>query len=90
MARQFEKVDCSRGAPMGRASWGSPQYKRNVRLFKVRLDSGGYDDGGAYWGSPGTLYCAAEGEAYRAFVRAKSRVEAADELGITEFLRKPV
>ncbi|QQS10763.1 MAG: hypothetical protein IPK81_14070 [Rhodospirillales bacterium] len=43
-------VDASRGAPMGRASRLSPDFGGALRLAKVRLDSGGYDRGGAYWG----------------------------------------
>jgi hypothetical protein len=60
--KQFFPVDCSRGAPMGRAEYGAPAdcAPRSVSVFKVAL-SGDYDDGGAYWGSNsnGTyLYCA--------------------------------
>lgn len=27
------------------------------RLFRVNIDSGGYDEGGAYWGTGQPLYC---------------------------------
>ena len=50
------KVDGSRGAPMGRVTLVANPLAR-CRLFKVRLDSGGYDRGGAYWGGPDNLYC---------------------------------
>ena len=81
--KQFPKVDSSRGAPMGRMAYGSIQecFPRTVRLFKVNLDSQGYDDGGAYWGIGAPLWCAI-GEHYytgfqsRAFVRADSREHA--------------
>jgi hypothetical protein len=86
MTKQFIPVDCSRGAPMGRAEYGTATEcePRTVRVFKVRLD-GDYDDGGAYWGcnSFGAyLYCATDGADYRAFVRATSRADAIIRLGI--------
>lgn len=86
--RQFSEVDCKYGAPMGRASYGSiPEcFPRSVRLFRVNLDSQGYDDGGAYWGIGQPLWCAIgehdTGCISRAFVRAWSREEAIVELKI--------
>lgn len=87
---QFNKVDISRGAPMGRKSFGAiPEESKSVSLFKVKLDSGGYDDGGAYWGLSGaywglsgaSLYCARSDDgAYQGFTRANSRLEAAIQL----------
>ncbi len=81
--KQFSKVDSGRGAPMGRAVYGSipESFPRTVRLFKVNIDSQGYDDGGAYWGIGAPLWCAI-GEHYytgfqsRAFTRADSREHA--------------
>lgn len=69
------KVDCSRGAPMGR-----PTIKDNVeakvRLFLVRMSAcGAYDPGGAYWGCGRPLY-ACIGEGFQYFTRAISRKEA--------------
>lgn len=65
----LEKLDCSRGAPMGRwqgiywknVNEGRTAYKLTetteldvrVRLMNIPLDTGGYDCGGAYWGNPG-------------------------------------
>lgn len=54
-------VNCKYGAPMGRPSRGVDQYTVNddarpVYLMRVPLDSGGYDRGGAYWGTPSDLY----------------------------------
>lgn len=93
--RQFPDVDCKHGAPMGRAEHGivAECLPRTVRLFRVVLDSQGYDDGGAYWGLSGnawginsSLWCAegdsGEGEMYRQFTRAKSRESAIVALGI--------
>lgn len=68
-------VDCKFGAPHGRSAWlGEPQGA--VRLFKVPLDNGGYDIGGAYWGTPDDLFCATDGQEFRVFRRAGSLEEA--------------
>lgn len=50
------EVDCKFGAPMGRSDIG--KRPDNVRVFcrRVYLDSGGYDKGGAYWGTGAPLY----------------------------------
>lgn len=99
--RQFPEVSCTwpdgsmRGAPMGRAECGTVAecLPRTVRLYRVNLDSQGYDDGGAYWGLSGnawgiasSLWCAegdsGEGEMYRQFTRARSRESAIVALGI--------
>jgi hypothetical protein len=92
-------VDGSRGAPMGRASgvWTKNEYGRlelvlhyndlpfKLYLRQVPLYDGGYDKGGAYWGSPSNLWAAwalvylpqVERELEVAFfVRASSRDEA--------------
>jgi hypothetical protein len=69
---------------MGRAADPtlSVDVPRSVRLFRVNLDSGGYDDGGAYWGFGGTLWCAMDDDGSRQFVRAGSRESAAFALDI--------
>lgn len=62
---------------MGRACFGVPDQAENkIRVFMVRLDSGGYDDGGAYWGFGQSLYCATDGADYRQFTRANGRLSA--------------
>lgn len=68
---------------MGRATSRPDMADSSVRLFKVNLDSGGYDDGGAYWGASlgDNLYCAVD-DAGRQFVRETSRVRAAIKLHI--------
>lgn len=78
---QFSRVDCSRGAPMGRSESATLPTTRSIRLFKVHINSGGYDDGGAYWGIGQPIYCAAADD-YQRFVRAWSRPNAQDKLGI--------
>lgn len=80
MNKQFSNVSSKYGAPMGRS--GSPLGHTRVRLFRVNLDSGGYDDGGAYWGHGKPIYCAQCGEGGQQFVRADSRLSAVVELGI--------
>lgn len=44
----LSKVDCSRGAPMGRMNI-SDDPEATVTLFRMHMVEG-YDDGGAYWG----------------------------------------
>jgi len=51
MSAPESKVSCKYGAPMGRAYDGVGALAGKVRLRRVRLDSGGYDSGGAYWGA---------------------------------------
>jgi len=48
--RPETKVNCQYGAPMGRHCGPAISYGGKISLRKVRLDSGGYDAGGAYWG----------------------------------------
>lgn len=78
MSKQMSDVNCSRGAPYGRRS--SSHISVPCRLFQVRLDTGGYDDGGAYWGSGERLWCARDDEGNEQFVRAPDRSTAAHKL----------
>jgi len=49
MSKQFSDVNSQYGAPMGRSEYNKPPTKaRKVRLYQVKINSGGYDDGGAY------------------------------------------
>lgn len=70
--------DRTRGASMGRANAGTaaPEYVRWT-LQRVRLNSGGYDSGGAYWGHGQPLYWASNGDTER-FFRAADRTTAQD------------
>ena len=90
---KFERGFNEYGAFMGRSEYGDLENARRVRLFRVRLDAGGYDNGGAYWGHGyNHLWCALapdtskemhhEPTDARAFVRAASRKEAAELLGL--------
>lgn len=85
MGKQFPNVHSRYGAPMGRSeSKGDPGAPYKFRVYRVNLNSGGYDDGGAYWGHGAPLYCAeawqvwdeSDGTDYgnaRQFMRAKDR-----------------
>ncbi len=67
------KVDCTRGAPMGRYNKGERPIDKKIYDCKVPMISGGaYDKGGAYWGIGGEL-----------------RVSYTKDLSYIEFYRKP-
>ena len=56
---KLEHVSCKYGAPMGRPGahpGDDPQCR--IRVRRVHLDSGGYDEGGAYWGHGAPLWYA--------------------------------
>ena len=84
MAKQFDRVNSRFGAPMGRCDTvpALDETRRTVRLFRVNLDSGGYDDGGAYWGHGTALWCARDRSGEEKFVRAVDRLQACFMLGI--------
>ncbi len=69
---------------MGRSEWrDAPTVARSVRVFRVRINSQGYDDGGAYWGIGNPLFCATDGRDYRMFTRADSRLCAIAEFRLS-------
>jgi hypothetical protein len=74
--QELPNVASPRGAPMGRVgrlgALDRPEGKWTLQ--RVRIDAGGYDSGGAYWGTGTPLYwaCSADGEA-ELFFRATSR-----------------
>lgn len=93
MAQQFETVPSRYGAPMGRRADGyiETNIARFVRLYRVRINSGGYDDGGAYWGLGEALFCAEDDDGNRQFQRASTRTKAALMLTIpTGALKTPL
>ena len=52
----IDKVNCRRGAPMGRSNVGTRPTEQRVYDCKVPMSScGAYDKGGAYWGIGGQL-----------------------------------
>lgn len=93
MGKQFSDVSCAYGAPMGRSEDHKyDEVPRSISCFKVMLDSGGYDDGGAYWGwGSEALYCLRQDDTtYREFFRAISRDDAIDKSGVpNEYLKRP-
>lgn len=88
---QMTHVPSKYGAPMGRPSYGIAENcePRSVSLFLVRLDRGGYDDGGAYWGHGAPIWCARtdDGTLFQT-VRAPDRAAAAEALNLTPGLLK--
>lgn len=65
------------GAPFGRVERSGEPAAHRFTLQRVRINSGGYDAGGAYWGRGAPLYwaCSDDGTAER-FFRADDRAEA--------------
>jgi hypothetical protein len=85
-------VSCKYGAPMGRGGLQPENYAafagKRVHLRRVRLDSGGYDRGGAYWGTGAPLFCAWDDESgEEAYLRAKDRDAAKAKLVGARFYR---
>ena len=80
------------GAFMGRRATSLSSTRQRCRLFLVPLDSGGYDRGGAYWGTGrnrrSDLYCLVDddGDAI-AYVRAGDRKQAAVKLSTDHVFR---
>ena len=81
MTMRYEPSNVSSryGAPMGRCSTTArdlPTGPVKLYLQRIRLDSGGYDSGGAYWGIGAPLYVATDHEDVTLFVRGSSRDQA--------------
>jgi len=74
---KLPNVSSQYGAPMGRRnSHPGLQPSGMCRLRKVAIDSGGYDNGGAYWGVGAPLYLAEandDDECAHMFFRALNR-----------------
>ncbi len=80
---QPSKVHSRYGAPMGRESTRMsdiPVQPLRLSLQRVRLNQGGYDDGGAYWGHGAPLYVATDDADVTLFVRAVDRADAKDAI----------
>lgn len=67
----FSKAYSQYGASLGRPSHIQGYNGEKLHLERVKLDSGGYDKGGAYWGTGEPLFVAWDdsGE-FQLFVRA--------------------
>lgn len=66
------EVSSKYGAPMGRADKAQDTGLR-MHLRRVRINNGGYDDGGAYWGIGQPLYAYDDGENDWSYLRAYNR-----------------
>lgn len=67
------KVNCKFGAPMGRgSSQGGPDAAHVLHLRGLHIDSGGYDNGGAYWGTGAPMFHI-QGEEVEHFIRSHNR-----------------
>lgn len=77
-AQRGYQGDPCRGAAMGRpGTCGRPDYAGSLLLRRVRLDSGGYDPTGAYFGHGDPLYWYASNDrTIDGVLRAGSRAEA--------------
>ena len=71
MSAPETRVSAKYGAPMGRGE-DAPLVGK-VRMRRVRLDSGGYDKGGAYFGLGAPLYYVSGDESGYVYVRGVSR-----------------
>ena len=72
----YTKAYSQYGASMGRPDCiNEAETVKKLHLERVRLNSGGYDPGGAYWGQGAPLYVA-WGDGQEMFLRASDREEA--------------
>lgn len=73
-------VNCRYGAPMGRGqsdSHGGADIAGKLSLQRVRINAGGYDSGGAYWGLGAPLYWYGDNEGIVSrYLRAITRAQA--------------
>jgi hypothetical protein len=72
------KVGGAYGSPMGRRS--DSELTGKLHLRRVRLDRGGYDTGGAYWGVGAPLWVAWDDDGNERYLRARDRDAAKREL----------
>ena len=80
MAKQFNPfpdVSCHYGAPMGRRG-DNPANLQDIKRLHARHQGGGggYDKGGAYWGSPSNVWGVwgwIDGRPCITYIRASSR-----------------
>ena len=81
------EVSSKYGAPMGRV--GKHGLEGKVTLSNVVIDSGGYDEGGAYWGRGAQLWVAWDDEGGCVYFRAarlrNAIIELMDEYDVNQF-----
>lgn len=89
----YKTSGCTKyGAQMGRRSDLRLDTVSKCKLHRVRLDSGGYDQGGAYWGiTGGALYYVeatdGEDEGKILYVRGASRDDAKAQFPTARWFR---
>lgn len=69
-------VNARYGAPMGRASLPLDPSQGKISLRRVRINSQGYDAGGAYWGIGQALWVAMDQAGATHYFRAPNRDKA--------------
>lgn len=76
--------DPKRGAALGRPTYqGPPDFSGRITLRKIRLDSGGYDVNGTYWGGSATesvYWYASDDSAIDGTLWASDRAEAREKV----------
>lgn len=73
-------VSCKYGAPMGRLDAHPSCFEdQKCYLVCIRLNAGGYDRGGAYWGSGAPLYALGTQDGEWTYFRAHGRKDAKDK-----------
>lgn len=77
-ANPTQPVSSRYGAPMGRPT--GPDYLEvsagPFYLRRIRINGGGYDSGGAYWGLGPPLFYVEDQDGNSSFFRARSREDA--------------
>ena len=69
----YQTRGCSKyGASMGRGSDLASDTMAELTIRKVPLDQGGYDPGGAYWGTPDNLYMVSDDDGRVSYSRGAS------------------
>lgn len=82
----FYDLSCAYGAPMGRHG-DNPSNLIGVKRLHAKhqgKQESGYDNGGAYWGSPNNVWGVwgwIDGEICCVYVRAKNREDAIKKVG---------
>lgn len=75
-------VNCKYGAPMGR--YTGPDFldadAGKISLRRILINSGGYDQGGAYWGIGAPLWYAEDIDGNARFFRARNRDAAKESI----------
>lgn len=66
------QVSARYGAPMGRPD-AMVDDGEKLYLTRIRINSGGYDAGGAYWGLGAPLYAYGSGDGDWKYIRARDR-----------------